>query len=54
MTKNYQTGSDDARIASLNRAYDMGLARGKYRFVQELRQSGQQLTPLPPRRGFEE
>jgi hypothetical protein len=54
MTNDYREGSDDARIALLNRAYDRGINIGKYRFLQELRKSGQTLTPVAPRRGFEE
>ena len=54
MTKDYREGSDDARIAMLNRAYDRGINIGKYRFLQEIAKSGQTLTPVAPRRGFEE
>ena len=54
MTKDYREGSDDARIALLNRAYDRGINIGKYRFIQELMKNGQTLTPVAPRRGFEE
>jgi hypothetical protein len=38
----------------LNRAYDRGINIGKYRFLQEIAKSGQTLTPVAPRRGFEE
>jgi hypothetical protein len=54
MTNDYREGSDDARIALLNRAYDRGINIGKYRFIQELMKNGQTLTPVAPRRGFEE
>ena len=54
MTKSYQEGSDDLRIQLLNKAYDRGIKIGKYRFIQELKKSGQSLTPMAPRRGFDE
>ena len=54
MTKDYREGSDDTRVALLNRAYDRGINIGKYRFLQEIAKSGQTLTPVAPRRGFEE
>ena len=54
MTKDYREGSDDARIAMLNRAYDRGINIGKYRFLKELSESGQTLTPIAARRGFQQ
>jgi hypothetical protein len=54
MTRDYQEAPDDVRIAMLNRAYDRGINIGKYRFLQEIAKSGQTLTPVAPRRGFEE
>jgi len=53
-SKSYIQGSDDLRIQLLNKAYDRGMAIGKYRFIQELKKSGQSLTPMAPRRGFDE
>lgn len=53
-SKSYIQGSDDLRVQLLNKAYDRGIAIGKYRFIQELRKSGQTLTPMAPRRGFDE
>jgi hypothetical protein len=54
MTREYQEAPDDLRITMLNRAYDRGINIGKYRFIQELAKTGQTLTPVAPRRGFEE
>lgn len=53
-SKSYIQGSDDLRVQLLNKAYDRGMAIGKYRFIQELKKSGQTLTPMAPRRGFDE
>ena len=53
-SKSYIQGSDDLRVQLLNKAYDRGIAIGKYRFIQELKKSGQTLTPMAPRRGFDE
>lgn len=53
-SKSYIQGSDDLRVQLLNKAYDRGMAIGKYRFIQELKKSGQSLTPMAPRRGFDE
>lgn len=53
-SKSYIQGSDDLRVQLLNKAYDRGIAIGKYRFIQELKKSGQSLTPMAPRRGFDE
>lgn len=50
----YQQNGDDARIKLLNHAYDKGAEIGKYRFIQELQKSGQTLTPLAARRGFQQ
>ncbi len=50
----YQQNGDDARIKLLNQAYDKGAEIGKYRFLKELRESGQTLTPLAARRGFQQ
>jgi hypothetical protein len=54
MSGAYQQRGDEARIKLLSEAYDNGLKLGKLRFLQELRKSGQTLTPVAPRRGFEE
>ena len=50
----YQQNGDDARIKLLNQAYDKGAEIGKYRFLKELRESGQTLTPIAARRGFQQ
>jgi hypothetical protein len=50
----YQQNGDDARIKLLNQAYDKGGEIGKYRFLKELRDSGQTLTPVAARRGFQQ
>lgn len=50
----YQQSGDEVRLRLLNAAYDRGLAIGKFVFLRELAQSGQSLTPLAPRRGFQE
>jgi len=50
----YQQNGDDARIKLLNQAYDKGGEIGKYRFLKELRESGQTLTPVAARRGFQQ
>jgi len=54
MSGAYQQRGDEARIKMLSEAYDNGLQLGKLRFLKELRESGQTLTPVAPRRGFEE
>jgi hypothetical protein len=54
MSGAYQQRGDEARIKLLSEAYDNGLKLGKLRFLKELRESGQTLTPVAPRRGFEE
>jgi len=54
MSGAYQQRGDEARIKILSDAYQRGLDHGKRRFLMELRQSGQQLTPIARRRGFEE
>jgi len=54
MSGAYQQRGDEARIKILSDAYQRGLDHGKRRFLTELRQSGQQLTPIARRRGFEE
>ena len=54
MSGAYQQRGDEARIRILSDAYQRGLDHGKRRFLMELRQSGQQLTPVARRRGFEE
>jgi hypothetical protein len=48
----FQQRGDEVRINMLKRAYDKGLEIGKYRFLKELRESGQSLTPQAGRRGF--
>jgi len=50
----YQQSGDDVKLRLLNAAYDRGLAAGKHVFLQELAKSGQTLTPLAPRRGFQQ
>ena len=50
----YQQNGDDARIKLLNQAYDKGGEIGKYRFIQELQKSGETLTPIAARRGFQQ
>jgi hypothetical protein len=50
----YQQNGDDARIKLLNQAYDKGSEIGKYRFLKELRESGQTLTLISARRGFQQ
>lgn len=54
MSGAYQQRGDESRIKLLSEAYDNGLKLGKLRFLNELRESGQTLTPVAPRRGFEE
>jgi hypothetical protein len=54
MSGAYQQLGDEARIKILSEAYDRGLEIGKLRFLQEIAKSGQTLTPVAPRRGFEE
>lgn len=49
----FQQRGDDVRINLMKRAYDKGLEIGKYRFLKELRESGQSLTPQAGRRGFQ-
>ena len=50
----FQQRGDEVRINLMKRAYDKGLEIGKYRFLKELRESGQSLTPQAGRRGFTE
>jgi hypothetical protein len=50
----YQQSGDEVKLRLLNAAYDRGLAAGKHVFLQELAKSGQTLTPLAPRRGFQQ
>ena len=52
-SRGYIQGSDDLKIHFLNQAYDRGIAIGKYRFLKELRKSGEILTPLAKRQGFQ-
>jgi hypothetical protein len=54
MSGAYQQRGDEARIKFLSEAYDKGLTYAKKRFLMELAKSGQTLTPVAPRRGFEE
>jgi hypothetical protein len=54
MSGAYQQLGDESRIKFLSEAYDRGLEIGKLRFLQEIAKSGQTLTPVAPRRGFEE
>ena len=53
-SRGYIQGSDDLKIHFLNQAYDRGIAIGKYRFLKELRKSGEILTPIAARRGFQQ
>ena len=50
----YQQSGDEVKLRLLNAAYDRGLAAGKYVFLQELQKSGQTLTPVAARRGFQQ
>jgi hypothetical protein len=50
----YQQSEDEVKLRLLNAAYDRGLAAGKYVFLQELQKSGQTLTPIAARRGFQQ
>ena len=54
MSGGYQQNGDEARIKMLNQAYEKGLKIGKHRFLKELRESGQTLTPIAARRGFQQ
>lgn len=54
MSGAYQQRGDEARIKFLSEAYDKGLTYAKKRFLMELAKTGQTLTPVAPRRGFEE
>ena len=53
MSGAYQQRGDEARIKFLSEAYDKGLTYAKKRFLMELAKTGQTLTPVAPRRGFE-
>jgi hypothetical protein len=50
----YQQGTDEIRLKLLRSAYDKGGEIGKYLFLKELRESGQTLTPVAARRGFQQ
>jgi hypothetical protein len=50
----YHQGSDEVKLKILKDAYDRGFKIGKYRFIEELRKSGQNLTPIAARRGFQQ
>ena len=50
----YQQGSDEVKLKILKDAYDRGFKIGKYRFIQELQKSGETLTPIAARRGFQQ
>ena len=50
----YQQGSDEVKLEILKDAYNRGFKIGKYRFIQELRESGETLTPVAARRGFQQ
>ena len=54
MRGRFQQGGDERKLKLLQRAYDDGLLMAKRQFLRELAQSGQSLTPLAPRRGFQE
>ena len=50
----YQQGTDEIKLKLLRSAYEKGGEIGKYRFLKELRESGQALTPVAARRGFQQ
>jgi hypothetical protein len=50
----YQQGTDEIKLKLLRSAYEKGGEIGKYRFLKELRESGQTLTPVAARRGFQQ
>jgi len=50
----FQQGSDEIKLKLLRSAYDKGAEIGKYRFLKELRESGETLTQNAPRRGFQQ
>jgi hypothetical protein len=50
----YQQGTDEIKLKLLRSAYEKGGEIGKYRFLRELRESGQTLTPVAARRGFQQ
>lgn len=54
MKPRFQQGGDERKLKLLQRAYDDGLLIAKKQFVRELIQSGQTLTPLAARRGFQQ
>ncbi len=54
MKSRFQQGGDERKLKLLQRAYDDGLLIAKKQFVRELIQSGQTLTPLAARRGFQQ
>jgi hypothetical protein len=54
MRPRFQQGGDERKLKLLQRAYDDGLLVAKKQFVRELTQSGQTLTPIAARRGFQQ
>jgi len=54
MRPRFQQGGDERKLKLLQRAYDDGLLTAKKQFVRELTQSGQNLTPIAARRGFQQ
>jgi len=54
MRPRFQQGGDERKLKLLQRAYDDGLLIAKKQFVRELIQSGQTLTPVAARRGFQQ
>jgi len=54
MRPRFQQGGDERKLKLLQRAYDDGLLIAKKQFVRELVQSGQTLTPVAARRGFQQ
>jgi hypothetical protein len=54
MRPRFQQGGDERKLKLLQRAYDDGLLVAKKQFVRELTQSGQNLTPIAARRGFQQ
>jgi hypothetical protein len=54
MRPRFQQSGDERKLKLLQRAYDDGLLIAKKQFVRELIQSGQTLTPVAARRGFQQ
>jgi hypothetical protein len=54
MRPRFQQSGDERKLKLLQRAYDDGLLIAKKQFVRELIQSGQTITPVAARRGFQQ